>query len=254
MKVVFMTNGDGYPKGVEIEDQISHPTAKDYRVYGEERHQEALKALTNLGLKAQNVVALGFPDGGLCELLWKFRADPQAYTSPFTQERRPPTSEMISPHTDYNAHDLEAEIERLLSRFEPNLVAVTPPEDEHPDHCSSYYFVRKAISDVGRKLSSFKPILLTFLVHFKQWPFDQGADLGTRMSPPQDFPDKQARWMELSLTPQEADTKRQTILAYHSQMLVIGPFMLSFSRTNELFRMEHRTLSKEMENMPCCRK
>ena len=40
-----MTNGDGFPEGVEKEDHISHPTAKDYRKYGEERRQEALRAL-----------------------------------------------------------------------------------------------------------------------------------------------------------------------------------------------------------------
>ena len=29
-----MTSGDGFPEGVEREDLISHPTAKDYRNYG----------------------------------------------------------------------------------------------------------------------------------------------------------------------------------------------------------------------------
>ncbi len=37
VKVVFMTSGDGFPEGVETEDHISHPTAKDYTRYGEER-------------------------------------------------------------------------------------------------------------------------------------------------------------------------------------------------------------------------
>src|SRR6266508_4539922 len=35
VKVVFMTSGDGFPEGVELEERIAHPTAQDYREYGE---------------------------------------------------------------------------------------------------------------------------------------------------------------------------------------------------------------------------
>jgi hypothetical protein len=34
VKVAFMTNGEGFPEGVEKENHIAHPTAKDYREYG----------------------------------------------------------------------------------------------------------------------------------------------------------------------------------------------------------------------------
>ncbi|MGO9417368.1 MAG: PIG-L deacetylase family protein, partial [Syntrophobacteraceae bacterium] len=73
VKVVFMTNGDGFPEGVEKEDRISNPTAKNYTRYGEERRLEAVKACTTLGLKEHDVIFLGFPDGGLYYLLIKFR-------------------------------------------------------------------------------------------------------------------------------------------------------------------------------------
>jgi LmbE family N-acetylglucosaminyl deacetylase len=251
-KVVFMTSGDGYPEGVEVEDHISHPSAKDYRKYGEEREKEARNALATLGMKRRDVVFLGFPDGGLCYLLWKFRSDPKAFTSPFTLQNHPPASEMIVPHTDYNGHDLRTEIENLLARFHPDLVAVTPPEDEHPDHCSTYYFVRKAMADLEAKESSFRSRLLTFLIHYRQWPFDQGMGMGLHLSPPENLPDKKAQWASLPLGSKETETKRKAILAYHTQMLVIGPFLLSFSRANEVFLVEHQALAKEMESLPCC--
>lgn len=34
VKVVFMTSGEGYAEGVEMQDRIADPTAKDYRGYG----------------------------------------------------------------------------------------------------------------------------------------------------------------------------------------------------------------------------
>lgn len=113
VKVVFMTNGDGFPEGVEREDRISHPTAKDYRRYGNERLEEALKAVTTLGMKERDVIFLGFPDGGLSSLHKKFLVGPPAYKSPFTLESCPPASEIIIPHTDYTGHDLINELKRF---------------------------------------------------------------------------------------------------------------------------------------------
>ena len=137
VKVVFMTSGDGYPEGVKLEDHIVHPTAEDYRAYGDEREGEAVKALAVLGMKESDVIFLGFPDGGLCDLLWKFRSDPQAFRSPFTQENQPDPEEMIVPHTKYNGRDLKKVIKKVLADFRPTIVATTPSEDQHPDHCST---------------------------------------------------------------------------------------------------------------------
>jgi LmbE family N-acetylglucosaminyl deacetylase len=252
VKVLFMTDGDGYPEGVEKEDHISHPTAKDYRKYGEERRKEALLALVTLGMKEQDVIFLGFPDGGLCYLLWKFRSDPVAYTSPYTMETHPPASEMIIPQTDYNGLDLRREIAKVLADFRPNLLAVTPPEDKNPDHCATYYFVKAALNDLQRQSPITKTKVLTFLIHFGQWPVSQGSGSGSRLNPPDSLPDKGAKWISLRLQPEEAKTKRKALLKYHTQMLVMGRYLMSFARANELFVVEDQGLSKEMEKMPCC--
>lgn len=84
-----MTSGDGFPQGVEMEDNISRPSANDYRKYGKEREQEAQRALGILGLKRREVAFPGFPDSGLSQLIIKFRSDPLAYTSPFTLVNHP---------------------------------------------------------------------------------------------------------------------------------------------------------------------
>ena len=78
VKVVFMTNGDGFPEAVEMGGHISNPTAKDFRQYGEDRMYESLKALAMLGMKESDVIFLRFPDGGLTAL----RSKPAGSRSP----------------------------------------------------------------------------------------------------------------------------------------------------------------------------
>ena len=256
VKVVFMTNGDGFPEGVEKEDHIAHPTAKDFREYGLERREEALRALATLGLKERDAIFLGFPDGGLCYLVGKFPADPLAYTSPFTRENRPPAFEMLIPHTDFNGRDLTMEVVRVLADFRPNLVAVTPSEDQHPDHCATDYFVREALIDLEKKIPAVKPTVLFYLIHFGQWPVGQGSGTGSRLNPPEGFPEKGREWVSFSLRAKEAETKRKAILKHHTQMLVMGRFLLSFARANELFILEQagQGLAKTMEKISCCGK
>ena len=239
VKVVFMTNGDGFPEGVEKEDGISHPTAKDYRQYGDERRGEALKAVTRLGLKEGDVIFLGFPDGGLSSILSHYCTGPQAFRSPFTRENCPRALEIIIPHTIYTGDDLTREIERVIADFRPNLVATTPRQDWHPDHSATYFFVKKALSQLSEKHSDIKPRVLTFLIHFGQWPIGQGAGTGSLLHPPEGFPDKGIQWVSLSLTPEEVVTKRNALLEYHTQMIVMARYLLSFARSNELFIVEN---------------
>ena len=236
VRVVFVTSGDGFPEGVERENHISHPIAKDYRRYGAERRIEALKATAALGLHEHDVIFLGFPDGGLTFMRLKFRAHPLAFRSPFTRKDRPPKFECIVPDTDYTGHDLVREIQEVIADFRPDMVVTTPSEDQHPDHNATYYFVKEALRNWETKHPHLKkPTVFTFLVHFGQWPISQGAGTGSHLNPPEGFTDGKRVWISLPLTPREMETKRKAIMEYHSQMLVMGRFMLSFARSNELW-------------------
>ncbi|MGA7578113.1 MAG: PIG-L deacetylase family protein [Desulfobaccales bacterium] len=240
VKVVFMTDGAGFPEGVEREDRISNPTAKDYRNYGDERRGEALMADTRLGLKEGETTFLGFPDGGLSYLLRKYCSGSQAYQSPYTKENCPPPLEIVIPHTVFTGDDLTREVEREIADFRPDVVATTPLKDVHPDHSATYSFVKEALARLSKKDPGLKPRVLTFLVHFGQWPIGQGAGTGSLLHPPEGFPDQGGQWVSLALTPEEAATKRQAIMEYHSQMLVMDRWLLSFARSNELFILENQ--------------
>jgi len=146
------------------------------------------------------------------------------------------------------------EIARVLAVFRPNLVAVTPPEDQHPDHCATYYFVREALMELGRKGDALKPVVLSFLIHFGQWPVGQGSGTGSRLDPPEGFPEKGSKWISFPLRANEAETKRKAIFKHHTQMLVMGRYLLSFARANEMFILgeQGHGLAKAIEKMSCC--
>jgi LmbE family N-acetylglucosaminyl deacetylase len=248
-----MTSGDGYPEGVEMEERIAHPTAQDFREYGLERQQEAVHVLETLGLQEKDIIFLGFPDGGLCSILSKYQSDDGPnYQSPFTLEDRPPLSDIILPNTEYNAEDLERAITRVLVDFRSTLLITTHPRDQHPDHYSTYFFVKETLNALEKQNPSWKPQLLTFLIHFGQWPLDGGGGTRARLYPPQDFPEKDIEWVSFPLSPQEVATERRALLQYHTQMLIMGRYLLSFARANELFSFDQPRTEKEIQELRHC--
>jgi len=256
VKVVFMTSGDGYPAGVTIARHVQHPHAQDYRAYGVQRQTEALQALATLGVPSKHVAFLGFPDGGLCPLQMTYPIDNgRNYLSPYTLEDRPPKADVVLPSIEYNGEDLTKELTWILAHFHPTLVATVHPLDRHPDHCATYHFVLEALQALPHSDAAQRPMLLTFLVHFGSWwPMFGKDSTEPQLHLPQQFPESEATWRSLALSPEEVQTKRQALLQYHSQMLVMAQYLLSFVRTNELFAIAPQGLQDvpQQRPWPCC--
>ncbi len=256
VKVVFMTSGDGFPAGVALARHIQHPQAQDYREYGMLRQKEAKQALATLGLSSKDMLFLGFPDSGLCPLQMTYLIDNgRNYLSPFTLEDRPPTADVMLPSIEYNGEDLTKELTWVLSHFRPTLVVTVHPMDRHPDHCATYRFVRAALQALPKYNAALRPSLLTFLVHFGSWwPMFGKESTEPQLHLPQHFPESEATWRSFSLSAEEIQTKRQALLQYHSQMLVMPQYLLSFIRTNELFAAEPQGMQEVPQQLllPCC--
>ena len=71
VRVVYLTDGDGYPEGVRFEDHVESPRPADYRGYGRQRQHEARAALATIGFTRSAETFLSFPDGGLSPLMRK---------------------------------------------------------------------------------------------------------------------------------------------------------------------------------------
>ena len=244
--VVLLTSGDGFPEGVEVASALAHPSPSDFRGYGTRREAETRDALASLGVSPASTTFLGFPDEGLCRIASTYLFDKRrAFESPYTTRVSPPPSEQIVRGIRYRGVDVRRELERLITDFGPTLLLLPHPEDEHPDHCSTHIFTREALSAVPAQVR-FRARVLHYLVHYEQWPLSADGGTGKVLNPPAGFPANEGRWLSLPLTDDEIDHKKQALLLYKTQMLVIGRFMLAFGRANELF------LAGEPASLPEC--
>ncbi|MCU1385515.1 MAG: LmbE family protein, partial [Acidobacteria bacterium] len=250
VRVVYLTDGDGYPEGVKEEDHIQTPTAKDYLGYGKQRRREARAALVRLGLADAFQTFLGFPDGGLCKLTriyWSERRG--AYRSPYTRLTRPPRSEMLVPETKYRGEDLSQELALIIGDFKPTMIAVPRQEDQHEDHCAAWFFLADSLNDVRRVHPEFAADVINYIIHFNSWPFEEE---GPQLDPPP-LRGGASGWMRLALTPTETRAKRQALRRYATQMRVMDWFLDGFARSNEVFsRPRPFKVVLPSRRSPCC--
>lgn len=231
VRVVFVTSGDGYRHAAEKKFDRQEPADTDYVALGALREREARAAARHLGLKRHNLVFLGFPDGCLAELWRAYWSRP--YTSPYTNEARPPYPDSLSPDVEYEGRDLTSLIGRLLADFRPTVVVLPHPADRHADHAHTSYFVTDAVRALQeRRLLPPSLTLVAYLVHYPSWPARRGP-LWDRLRPLAGVPD--TTWTETELSAAEFAGKRAALAEYRSQLEVMNGFLRSFLCRNELY-------------------
>ena len=251
VRIVYLTDGDGYPDGVRDEEHIATPTAKNYLGYGKQRRREARAALVRLGLADAFQTFLGFPDGGLCQLTRAYWSDRRAaYRSPYTRLTRPLKSELLVPSTRYRGEDLSQELALVIGDFKPTMIAVPRQEDQHADHCAAWFFLADSLTDVRRVHPEYRTDVINYIIHFNTWPFE---DDGPRLDPPPGLRGGASGWMQLALTPAETRTKRQALRRFTTQMHVMDWFLDGFARSNEVFsRPRPFKVVLPSRRSPCC--
>ncbi|TMA36286.1 MAG: PIG-L family deacetylase [Deltaproteobacteria bacterium] len=240
VRVVFMTNGDGYPWAAQEDFHLKKPTDTDYLALGELRQREALAAAQRLGLAKRHVSFLGFPDGGLAEL-WRAH---WSRTSPYTKEDSPPYPGTVDPNVDYDGQDLTSVIARLLRDFQPTVVIMPHPYDTHLDHAHTSYFVTEAVEALqARHVLPKDLLILTYLVHDPFWPPAPGTC--TELPAPSASRVPDTTWAQVKLTPAEVAVKDEALARYRSQVEVMADLFHRFQRENELFgRVKSEILAK----------
>ena len=255
VRVVYLTDGDGYRDGVKLEEHGKNKGKKlssgDYKDYGRRRQHEAHAALKMLGLDDHDATFLGFPDGGLCKLTRTYWSERRgAYRSPYTRRDRPPSSDTIVADTEYRGEDLTQELASIVGGFRPTLILVPRKEDQHADHCAAWYFVADALGDVARVHPELAPDLVNYIVHYNNWPFE---DDGPRLDPPSGLRGGASGWMRVELTMEEKQAKRAALHQYKTQMHAMHWFLDSFVRSNEVFsRPAPARVVLPTKRSPCC--
>jgi LmbE family N-acetylglucosaminyl deacetylase len=248
--VVYLTDGDGYPEGVRFEDHVESPRPADYRGYGRQRQREARDALATIRLSRDAARFLSFPDGGLSPLMRRYWSERRrAFRSPYTRLDRPPKNEVLVADTEYRGEDLTQELAQMIGEYQPTLIVVPRKEDQHADHCASWFFLMDALTDVERVHSDYTPEVVNYIIHWYSWPFEDEA---AELVPPPGLRGGTSGWIRLPLSKPEQRSKRAAIKNYRTQVHVMSWFLDGFARSNEVFSRPATTRIKlPIRRNPC---
>lgn len=237
VRVVLATNGDGFRYAVEDQYRRFRLTPAQYVQFGYVRQKESLAALALLGVPADQVIFLGYPDRGLVRLWLDNWSDAKPYTSPYTKVAHSPYRNSFTPAAAYSGESLLADLEKVLADFQPDVIVVPHPNDAHPDHWALNAFTTYALADLRQKGRPFaqNPTVYLYLVHRGDWPAPKGMHLDGLLTPPTTFADTTTAWSSLPLPADVTQLKYQAILKYKSQLTLLRRFLTSFARANEIF-------------------
>jgi len=107
---------------------------------GESRRAESLAALETLGLPAEDIRFLGYPDRGIQLMLeaelasWPIPIPPVHPREQFALHRHLPTG------AAYCGENLFSDLQALVNDYRPDLVVLPHPADQHSDHAAASTF------------------------------------------------------------------------------------------------------------------
>lgn len=243
VRVVFITNGDGFLDGVRCEVERQETSAIDFIEYGKRRQEEALRAITELGLQRGDALFFGFPDGGIDDLWAGHWSKLHPYRSPFTHFDQPDYQDCFSRYVKYAGTDLKDQIIRTLQDFEPDWIVMPDPRDYHMDHSTTGVFVldalRKLRADEGGA-SFMDTQVFTYLVHYLDYPQSDGwltaikkAGVGGGIEGSGILSETQ--WLSLPITSEELSVKKQALEMHETQFEALYDLLKNFLIHYEMF-------------------
>ena len=242
VKIVLFTCGDANTRAKESLEE-KHPAKAvdrdgdgdfDMIDFGILRHDESLAGIKLMGLTPDDVIFMGYPDGGGGRL-WRFE-EPQ--TSPYTNVNKVPEaySFAYNPGSPYNRSGCLEDFVSIIKDFDPTIVVTPRATDTHGDHWTLCKFVSQAVMQLYSELSGYKAHL-SYLIHWEKihpdWPEDS-----TKWERPLYHPKPHIR-IPLAEAGMTIEEKRKIIDQHFTQTLNFGPYLRNFAKENEIFWLEN---------------
>ena len=234
VRVVYLTNGESNEVASIFYQKQPLLLRSDFLKSGVMRKKEALEAMAFLGLRSEELIFFGYPDGGTLNIWLKYWGLAAPFRSFFTRLSRVPYKDNFSAGHSFKGDEIVRDFERVLVSFEPTVVFVTAPFDLNPDHQAAYLYLQVALMNLRGRFAP--PALYVYLVHAHQWPEPK------RFLPEQPLPvpthidwAPHVRWNSFELTTAEVQKKSETLRKYKSQLSFKKNFLLAFARRNELY-------------------
>ena len=235
VKVFVVTNGDGQALAPLALHMDLLPRPKDYIADGKQRQIETLKSLRSLGLPSSAISFLDYPDGQLNQLWLDNWTTACPLRARFTRSTRSPYPQTDIIEKSYCGKNLISELQANLEEFKPDLILLPHPNDEHADHRATTSFMMMALTLERNHNPEYKPAVMGYLVHYGFFPQPRGWHLSSVVLPPISLSGAENKWERIDLTPDQIKIKGQAIRAYPSQLRLLGSFLPSFARSDEIF-------------------
>lgn len=225
--IVWVTSGGGFRLDAMIVQKKARPKFADMRALARRRIDEAQYAAQALGVDADQLFFLGYPDRGVLALLLDNYASP--YRSKYTGANAVPWEQALSPGSPYDGANLERDFAQVVERVRPTLVLAPSPYDAHPDHRASGILAMRVLGARGESSR-----LKYWIVHGgRAWPTPRGL----RPELPQTPPPRglSLPWEKFAVDGEAREAKRVALRMHETQLKVMGRKMMSYVRSTELF-------------------
>ena len=130
VSILWLTSGDGSALSLLMVEHRLRTDAAAARELGARRMREARAAASLLGVPAAQQLFLGYPDGGLPQLLSSNRS--AVYRAPYTQASSVPYQDALFPGHPYTGESLERDFAAVLKRVAPTMIAAPSPRGLEP--------------------------------------------------------------------------------------------------------------------------
>jgi len=183
--VVVLTSGDGYAAltAAAVKKQPAELTPADFRAAGALRQGHSQSALKRLGVPRDDLIFLGYPDGGL-EKIWQLD-DRAVFQQLLTQQRQTYGLAARDYHSlahgaaaPYLKASVVADLAEIIRARQPQEIFVSHESDQHPDHRTAFWLAREAA-----RRAAFSGRLFAYVVHGEALPRE--PDLRLKLTPPE---------------------------------------------------------------------
>ncbi|MCX6356765.1 MAG: PIG-L family deacetylase [Candidatus Aureabacteria bacterium] len=233
VRVLYLTNGDHNQLAFLLYRKSPWISPKVNRSMGEVRRRESTEAMQYLGVSAEQLEFLGFPDNDTLGIWTKHWGAAPPLHSILTNTTAVPYRGSPLYGKPYKGEEIVAGVERALKVFNPTRVFVPHPIDGNPDHRAFYLFLQVALLNSGRNLHS--PTVLTYPIHMGPWPRPHRYHPTEWLPFPKCLRGSEKESFTLELTPDQVQRKYEAIGIYRSQMSDSAYWLTAFARRNELY-------------------
>ena len=232
--VVVMTDGSSAATPEELSQYLEKNNENSSTGIAELRHEEAVNALSKLGMNENNIIFLGYPDTGLRTLFEDYWDPDKPYTSntPFNKFDHSPYNFTYQKNVPYTGWNVAENLKQIITDFKPTIIITPDGLDEHRDHWATNAFLMYSTA-----ATNFKGKIYTYLVHKggTKWPSPSNYQPSLNLTPPSELQNQDVNWIENPLTAAEENAKEEAITSYGLPLSLTKGYLKSFIRINELF-------------------